>query len=80
MQTEKLVQMANQIAGYFAAYPEERARQSVLDHINASWAPRMRDEMAAYVQQGGSGLHPLARWAAQHLVRPTEDISLVRDQ
>lgn len=67
MQTEKLVRMANQIASYFEAYPEERGRQEVLGHITAFWEPRMRAELAAYARQGGEGLTPLARWAADQL-------------
>jgi len=67
MQTEKLVRTANQIASYFAAYPEERARQEVLGHIKAFWDPRMRAELADYAKEGGDGLHPLVRWAAERL-------------
>jgi formate dehydrogenase subunit delta len=69
MQTDKLVIMANQIASYFAAYPEERAREEVLEHINAFWEPRMRTGLAECVRSDGGGgdLHPLARWAAEHL-------------
>lgn len=69
MQTEKLVQMANQIAAYFAVYPEERARQGVLDHINAFWEPRMRREFAERAPDIPE-LHPLARWAAEHISPP----------
>jgi formate dehydrogenase subunit delta len=68
MQTEKLVVMANQIAAYFAAYPEERARRSVLEHIDAFWEPRMRAALAECARHDGDcGLHPLARWAAGEL-------------
>ncbi|MEJ2061517.1 MAG: formate dehydrogenase subunit delta [Gammaproteobacteria bacterium] len=66
MQTDKLVHMANQIASYFAAYPEERAREEVLGHIKAFWEPRMRAELAARACEA-DGLHPLARWAAKQL-------------
>lgn len=68
MQTEKLVQMANQISAYFSAYPEDRARREVLDHINAFWAPRMRTELAEYARRGAE-MHPLARWAAEQLAQ-----------
>ncbi len=67
MQTEKLVRMANQIASYFEAYPEERARKEVLGHITAFWEPRMRAELAAHARSGGEDLSPLARWAAEQL-------------
>lgn len=68
MQTEKLVQMANQIAAYFAAYPEDRARRDVLEHIDAFWEPRMRAALAECARNDGcNNLHPLARWAAGEL-------------
>jgi formate dehydrogenase subunit delta len=55
---EKLVRMANQIADFFAPYPEEEAVTGVGDHIRSFWTKRMREELAAHVASGGKGLHP----------------------
>ena len=67
MQNEKMVHMANQIAQYFSAYPEERGREGVLNHIRMFWEPRMRMQLQHYVEQGGEGLDPLVLWAVERL-------------
>lgn len=70
MQDEKMVHMANQIAQYFSAYPQERAREGVLGHIQAFWEPRMRAQLVDYAAHGGEGLHPLVQWAVEQLRVP----------
>lgn len=67
MDDHKMVHMANQIAAYFQAYPEARAREGVLDHIRKYWPPQMRSQLVAFRVGGGEGLHPLVEWAAQEL-------------
>ncbi|WP_435103294.1 formate dehydrogenase subunit delta [Arhodomonas sp. AD133] len=67
MQIDKLVRMANEIATYFEAYPQERGQQAVLEHIRAFWEPRMRMALAEHAREDGGGLRPLARWAADRL-------------
>jgi formate dehydrogenase subunit delta len=42
---EKLIYMANQIAGFFAAQGEEHAVKSVADHIQKFWDPHMRQTL-----------------------------------
>ena len=63
MQPEKLVMMANQIAGFFAAQGEARAVPQIAEHIRQFWDPRMRREIAAHLAVGGAGLDPLAKAA-----------------
>ena len=59
MSTEHLVQMANQIARFFAAYPEQEAVAGVENHISKFWAPDMRDQLLQHIAGGGEGLSPL---------------------
>ena len=67
MDDHKMVHMANQIAAYFQAYPEQRAREGVRDHILKFWPPNMRKQLVAYKAAGGKDLHPLVSWAAEHI-------------
>lgn len=62
-----MIDMANRIADYFQAYPEERAREGVLEHIRKFWPPNMRSQLAVYQGTGGDGLHPLVAWSAAQL-------------
>jgi len=59
MSTEKLVRMANQIAGFFRSYPEDKALAGIRDHLVAFWTPDMRKVILAHAGQGGAGLDPL---------------------
>ena len=62
MNTEHLVEMANDIATYFACEADHtEAVDSVATHLRKYWEPRMRKEIVAYLAMGGSGLDPLAR-------------------
>lgn len=67
MNDQKMVHMANQIAAYFSAYPEQRARDGVRDHIRKFWPPAMRSQLVAYKVGGGADLHPLVEWAVDEL-------------
>jgi formate dehydrogenase subunit delta len=60
-----LARMANQIAAYFAAYPEAEAVAGVAGHIRDFWDPWMRRHLAAMMARGGDGLDPLARRGAE---------------
>jgi formate dehydrogenase subunit delta len=57
--TEKLIRMANQIAGFFRSYPEDNALAGIHDHLVAFWTPGMRDAIQAHALQDGTGLDPL---------------------
>lgn len=62
-----VVERANRIARFFAAYPEEEAVAGIADHLRKFWDPRMRAQLFAHLAAGGEGLHPLARAAAERL-------------
>ncbi len=81
MEREYLVRMANQIAAFFAPYPEPDAIDGVLDHLEKFWDPAMRRSLIAIIaaDAGNDGastddsratLHPLVSRAAARL-RPT---------
>jgi formate dehydrogenase subunit delta len=60
--------MANQVADFFASYPEAEAIDSTFKHLKAYWDPRMRHEIEAHLANaGGSGLKPLALAAVKRL-------------
>lgn len=58
MNIDNLIKMANQIGGFFAAFPDrERATRAIADHINRAWEPRMRFALLDYSKRtGGPGL------------------------
>ncbi|MEO7986252.1 MAG: formate dehydrogenase subunit delta [Gemmatimonadales bacterium] len=60
MNVEHLVQMANQIAEFYEAYPNRaEALSSTARHIRRSWDPRMRRELLGHLDaNGGEGLEP----------------------
>ncbi|MEI7464840.1 MAG: formate dehydrogenase subunit delta [Burkholderiales bacterium] len=65
MNTEALVKMANQIGDFFEAMPDRpEARQGVAHHIHSFWAPCMRRELLAHLDQhGASQLKPIVTQA-----------------
>jgi len=68
MDPERLVKMANSIAGFFQAEPDhEEAVKGVTVHLTRFWDPRMRERLVAHVSAGGRGLTPLALEAARRL-------------
>jgi formate dehydrogenase subunit delta len=72
MTEDTLVRMANQIADFFKAQPEEDALKGAANHIRYFWDPRMRAKMAAHLKAGGAGLSPLARAAAERACEPVK--------
>lgn len=59
MDDRDLVRMANQITAFFAAYPKGEALDGIGKHMHLFWDPRMRDQMKAYIENGGTGLDGL---------------------
>ncbi len=59
MQSSDLVRMANQIAAYFDSYPKQEALDGIAMHIHNFWEPRMRDQLKAYLDNGGKDISPL---------------------
>ena len=66
MDAQRLVTMANQIAGFFAAQRGDAA-DATARHIVANWDPRMRAGIRAHVAAGGAGLDPVAKAAVERL-------------
>lgn len=57
--TDRLVGMANQIAQFFASYPQSEAVEAVAAHINQFWDPRMRRRFLAAAEARRPQLHAL---------------------
>lgn len=67
MSREKLVYMANQIGRFFASQGPDEAVAGTFDHLRKFWDPRMRKEIVAYLDAGGTGLDPNVREAVLRL-------------
>jgi formate dehydrogenase subunit delta len=67
MDTDKLVHMANQIASFFRAYPEDEARAGIHEHIQSSWTPPMREAILGDLRH--AGLDPLVVAALERAPR-----------
>jgi formate dehydrogenase subunit delta len=62
---DKLIRMANQIADFFGPYPDEEAAAGIHEHLTAFWTRGMLEELAAFVEAGGSGVQPRVLLAMQ---------------
>ncbi len=60
MRPEKLLSMANQIAGFFRSYPEPEAVTGVHRHLEAFWTPVMVSTLRQHLMRESAG--------ADHLV------------
>ncbi len=69
MNAQRLIDMANDIADFFAAEPERAvAIDGVVNHFRRFWAPRMRRTLVAHVRaHGADGLSELAHAAVRRL-------------
>jgi len=69
MNVERLIEMANDIANFFAADPDRQAGiDGVTNHLRKFWEPRMRHQIVAHVRaHGASGLSELANAAVLRL-------------
>lgn len=63
MNVERLIEMANDIANFFAGDPDREAGvDGVANHLRRFWEPRMRKQLLAHVAaHGPSGLNELAQ-------------------
>jgi formate dehydrogenase subunit delta len=61
MDMDNLVKMANQIGDFYASYPNQvEAADEIANHIKKFWAPRMRLQLLAYVDnEQGAGLNDI---------------------
>ena len=60
MSHDKITRMANQIAKFFESQPDDDRAGRVADHLKEFWEPRMLDQLAAHLKDGGGDLSPLA--------------------
>jgi formate dehydrogenase subunit delta len=68
MDIERLVAMANDIAAFFDSDPDKNAAaEGVRNHLVKFWEPRMRREIQAHVERGGTGLSATAREGVRRL-------------
>ena len=67
---DHLIRMANQIARELGNQNPERAVEATSAHLRRYWDPAMRARIVAYLEEGGDGLHDIARDAVR-LLRPT---------
>jgi len=66
--TQRLVHMANQVASFFATYPEAEAIESTAAHLKAFWDPRMRREIEKHLaEKAGAGLSHIAMEAVKRI-------------
>lgn len=66
--TDKLVQMANQIATFFDTQPGDAA-DGIAKHINEFWEPRMREGLLAHAATTTEDLSPSVIAALPHIRR-----------
>lgn len=70
MNVERLVEMVNDIANYFAAEPDHATAVSgIATHLRKFWEPRMRKQILAHLDAGGHGLSDLAREGVRALAQ-----------
>ena len=70
MNIERLVDMVNDIANFWASEPDHAAGVAgVASHLKRFWEPRMRKQIIAHLDSGGHGLSDLAREGVQELAR-----------
>ncbi|MGC8469546.1 MAG: formate dehydrogenase subunit delta [Acetobacteraceae bacterium] len=60
---DRLVYMANQIAGFFETQGGGTAAEDTATHLRRFWEPRMRAAIIAHLEAGGAGLEETARAA-----------------
>jgi formate dehydrogenase subunit delta len=66
--TQRLVHMANQVASFFASYPEAEAIDGTANHLRSFWDPRMRREIEAHLKdKAGAGLSHIALEAVKRI-------------
>jgi formate dehydrogenase subunit delta len=72
MSPDKMVHMANQIAGFFKTQPGTDQAERVAGHLSDFWEPRMRSQLLAYVRDGGKGLDVCVLDAVRLLPTPQD--------
>ena len=72
MSPDKMIYMANQIAGFFATQPGDHQAADVARHLKAFWDPRMLAQLYAHADAGGAGLLPTVLDAVTALQVPLD--------
>lgn len=69
---DNLIRMANSIGDFFESMPDRaEAINGIANHISKFWEPRMRRRILAYIEEGGTGLHPMVLEAIRaHVTAP----------
>lgn len=67
MLIDELTRMANQIADFFAPYPEADAIAGVQDHIIKFWTPQMRANLLDANTTQFAALRPLVQQAVERI-------------
>ena len=67
MPVDKLIYMVNQIIRNLATRGDDEAVTATTEHLRLFWDPRMRREILAHIDAGGTGLEPLALRAVDGL-------------
>lgn len=58
MSHDRLVYMANQIGDFFTTQHGDDPAGAIADHLRKFWDPRMRRQIIAHAEKGGTGLKP----------------------
>ena len=70
MNAERLAEMVNDIANFFASEPDHGvAVAGVAGHIKRFWEARMIRQIIAHLDAGGHGLSDLAREGVREVAR-----------
>ncbi|HYN76474.1 MAG TPA: formate dehydrogenase subunit delta [Lamprocystis sp. (in: g-proteobacteria)] len=69
MDIDNLIKQANQIGDFFGAWPDpQQGQDEIANHLERFWDPRMRRQIADYVQDaGGVGLTQIVIEAIKQL-------------
>jgi formate dehydrogenase subunit delta len=67
MPVDKLIYMVNQIIRNLVIRGDDEAVTATTEHLRLFWDPRMRREILAHLDAGGTGLEPLALKAVEGL-------------
>lgn len=74
-QLESLIRMVNQISANNRHHDsDEEAAGAVANHLKKFWARSMKQQIAAYAQQGGEELLPVSKRAVDKLAVPPERV------
>ena len=63
MTSNRLIPMANQIAGFFRTQPMDKAVQGTRDHLLQFWNPVMLRDLKQMLDQGADEVDPLVKQA-----------------